>query len=137
VAALALAVLLPLIMMFNRRMSMLELGDDTATALGVGVLSTRLVPLLASIGLVAAGISMAGPIPFVALAAPHLARRLTRHPGPNVLPAAVMGGLLTVGSDFAAQHALPVQLPVGIVTSVFGGVYLVSLLIAQRRSRRA
>lgn len=137
VVAIVLAVLLPLIMAFNRRMSMLELGDDTATALGVGVFATRLVPMLASIGLIAAGISMAGPIPFVALAAPHLARRLTRHPGPNVLPAAVVGALLTVVSDFAAQHALPVQLPVGIVTSVFGGVYLVALLIVQRRSRRA
>jgi iron complex transport system permease protein len=137
VVAIALAVLLPLIMLFNRRMSMLELGDDTATALGVGVFATRLVPMLASIGLIAAGISMAGPIPFVALAAPHLARRLTRHPGPNVLPAAVVGALLTVVSDFAAQHALPVQLPVGIVTSVFGGGYLVALLIVQRRSRRA
>ncbi|WP_051799708.1 FecCD family ABC transporter permease [Catenuloplanes japonicus] len=135
--AVTLAVLLPLIMLFHRRMSMLELGDDTATALGVGVLATRIVPILASIGLIAAGIAMAGPIPFVALAAPHLARRLTRHPGPNVLPAAVTGALLTVVSDFAAQHALSVQLPVGIVTSVFGGVYLVSLLIVQRRSRRA
>ncbi|GAB7053099.1 FecCD family ABC transporter permease [Catenuloplanes indicus] len=133
----AVAVLVPVILAFNRRMSMLELGDDTATALGVGVFATRLVPLLASIGLVAAAISMAGPIPFVALAGPHLARRLTRHPGPNVLPAAVMGALLTVASDFAAQHALPVQLPVGIVTSVIGGVYLVALLIVQRRSRRA
>ncbi|MFI5842357.1 FecCD family ABC transporter permease [Catenuloplanes sp. NPDC051500] len=137
VVAIVLAVLLPLIMAFNRQMSMLELGDDTATALGVSVFATRLVPMLASIGLIAAGISMAGPIPFVALAAPHLARRLTRHPGPNVLPAAVIGALLTVVSDFAAQHALPVQLPVGIVTSVFGGVYLVALLIVQRRSRRA
>ena len=134
---LALAALLPVLLLCNRRMSMLELGDDTATALGVGVLATRLVPLLASIGLIAAAVSMAGPIPFVALAGPHLARRLTRHPGPNVLPAAMMGALLTVASDFAAQHALPVQLPVGIVTSVVGGVYLVVLLILQRRSRRA
>ncbi|MDR7273538.1 FecCD family ABC transporter permease [Catenuloplanes atrovinosus] len=135
--AVALAVLLPVVLLYNRRMSMLELGDDTATALGVGVLATRLVPLLAAILLVSAAAAMAGPIPFVALAAPHLARRLTRNPGPNVLPAAVTGGLLTVASDFAAQHALQVQLPVGIVTSVFGGVYLVILLIVQRGGRRS
>ncbi|MGX6600647.1 FecCD family ABC transporter permease [Micromonosporaceae bacterium Da 78-11] len=132
-----LAVLLPVVLAANRRLTMLELGEDTASSLGVPVLTAWLVPLCASVGLVAAATAMAGPIPFVALAGPHLARRLTRSPGPNVLPAAVMGALLTVASDFAAQHLLAVQLPVGIVTSVFGGLYLVWLLLVQRRTQKA
>lgn len=128
-----LAVLLPVLLATGRRMAMLALGEDTASSLGVPVLAAWLVPLAASVGLVAAAVAMAGPIPFVALAAPHLARRLTRATGPNLLPAAVMGALLTVASDFAAQHLLPVQLPVGIMTSVFGGAYLIWLLLLQRR----
>lgn len=128
-----LAVLLPVLLATGRRMAMLALGEDTATSLGVPVLAAWLVPLAAAVGLVAAAVAMAGPIPFVALAAPHLARRLTRATGPNLLPAAAMGALLTVASDFAAQHLLPVQLPVGIVTSVLGGAYLIWLLLLQRR----
>jgi iron complex transport system permease protein len=132
-----LATLLPVLLAANRRLTMLELGADTATALGVPVVAAWLIPLAAGVGLVAAATAMAGPIPFVALAAPHLARRLTRRTGPNLLPAVVMGALLTVASDFAAQHLLAVQLPVGIVTSVFGGLYLVWLLLVQRRTQRA
>lgn len=130
---LVLAVLLPVLLAADRRMSMLALGEDTASSLGVPILAAWLVPLVAAVGLVAAATAMAGPIPFVALAAPHLARRLTRTTGTGLLPAAVMGALLTVASDFAAQHLLPVQLPVGIVTSVLGGGYLIWLLLLQRR----
>jgi iron-siderophore transport system permease protein len=135
--AVVMGVLLPVLLATNRRLAMLELGEDTATALGVPVLAAWLIPLAASVGLVATAVAMAGPIPFVALAAPHLARRLTRGTGPNLLPAAVMGALLTVASDFAAQHLLPVQLPVGIVTSVLGGAYLVWLLLLERRAGKA
>jgi iron-siderophore transport system permease protein len=135
--AVTLAVLLPVLLAGQRRMAMLSLGEDTARSLGVPVLAAWLVPLTAAVGLVAAAVAMAGPIPFVALAAPHLARRLTRTAGPDLLAAAAMGALLTVASDFAAQHLLPVQLPVGIVTSVLGGAYLIWLLILQRRTQRS
>jgi iron complex transport system permease protein len=79
--------------------------------------------------------AFAGPITFIALAAPQIARRLTRSPGTALVPAALLGALLLIASDIAAQHALPVPLPVGIVTIVIGGGYLVWLLIHEARRR--
>ncbi|MEV1146170.1 iron chelate uptake ABC transporter family permease subunit, partial [Micromonospora sp. NPDC049799] len=68
---------------------------------------------------------------------PHLARRLTRAPGPNLLPSAAVGALLMVAADQIAQRAVPGhQLPVGVVTGVLGGGYLVWLLATERRAGR-
>jgi iron complex transport system permease protein len=77
--------------------------------------------------LVAAATAAAGPVPFVALAAPQLARRLTRRPGAQLLPAALLGAALLAVSDLVSLH-LPVAVPVGVVTGVLGGVYLAWLL---------
>jgi len=74
-------------------------------------------------------------VAFVALAAPQLARRLTRGSGPQLLPSALMGAALLVVSDLIALR-LPVRLPVGVVTSVLGGVYLVWLLGIEGRRER-
>ncbi|WP_281445126.1 iron chelate uptake ABC transporter family permease subunit, partial [Paenarthrobacter nicotinovorans] len=71
----------------------------------------------------------AGPIAFVSLAAPQLARRLTRSASVGLVPSAAMGAFLLVASDIAAQNLFaPTQLPVGVVTVSIGGCYLVWLL---------
>ncbi|RAG81010.1 hypothetical protein DN069_35355 [Streptacidiphilus pinicola] len=135
VLAVALAVLVPLTLGQARALRLLELGEDAATALGVPVARTRRMLLLAALLLAAAAASAAGPVAFVALTAPQLARRLTRAPGPNLLPSAAMGALLLVLADWAAQRAVPGhQLPVGVVTGLLGGGYLVRLLVRERRS---
>lgn len=134
-AGIAVALLLPAVLLLGPRNRMLELGDDMARALGVGVESARLGLIAAGVGLAAAAAAAAGPIAFLALAAPQLARRLTQAPGPNVVPAAAMGALLLVASDLVGQHALPdTQVPVGLVTSCLGGGYLIWLL-ARRETR--
>jgi len=134
-AAIAVALLLPAVLLLGPRNRMLELGDDLARALGVAVEPARLGLIAAGVGLAAGAAAAAGPIAFVALAAPQLARRLTRATGPGVLPAAAMGALLLVASDLIGQHALPdMQVPVGLVTSCLGGGYLVWLL-ARRQAR--
>jgi len=80
--------------------------------------------------------AVAGPIAFVALAAPQVAHRLTRSAGVALLPSAVVGAGLLLVSDMIAQRLLaPTQLPVGIVTVCIGGIYLVGLLIAQARRK--
>jgi iron complex transport system permease protein len=133
VAGAGLAVLLPVAMALSPPCRMLEMGDEAAQALGVAVERTRLALIAVAVGLAAAGTAAAGPVAFVALAAPQLARRLTRATGPGVLPAAAMGAVLLLTSDLIAQRALaPTQLPVGVVTSCLGGGYLVWLL---RRGR--
>jgi iron complex transport system permease protein len=116
-------------------MRQLELGDDAARALGVRIEPVRLGMVVVGVALTAAVTAFAGPITFIALAAPQIARRLTRSPGTALVPAALLGALLLIASDIAAQHALPVPLPVGIVTIVIGGGYLVWLLIHEARRR--
>ena len=127
--AAALAILLPATALLARRLRMLELGDDLARALGVPVESSRLALIFVAVALAAVATASAGPVVFVALAAPQIARRLTRASGPGVACAALTGAALLLGADFASQRAFgPTQLPVGVVTGVGGGLYLIWLL---------
>ncbi|RZT78815.1 iron complex transport system permease protein [Micromonospora violae] len=116
---------------------MMELGDDAASAVGVPVRRLRLVLLAAAVLLVSFAAAAAGPVAFVALVAPHLAKRLTRAPGPNLLASMAVGAALLAGADLLAQRAFAGhQLPVGVVTGVIGGGYLVWLLAMERRAGR-
>ncbi|WP_433325902.1 FecCD family ABC transporter permease [Spirillospora sp. CA-294931] len=133
-----LATLGPLVLIgCGRQLRMLEMGDDAAHALGVPIGRVRLVLLGAAVLLTALASASAGPVAFVALTAPQLARRLTRAAGPGLLPAACMGAVLMAASDWAGQRLFPGhQLPVGVVTGLLGGGYLVWLLATQRRTGR-
>ncbi|MGB4780405.1 FecCD family ABC transporter permease [Microbacterium sp.] len=111
----------------------LELGDDVAKATGIRAEPVRLGLMVLGVALVAVVTAAAGPISFIALAAPQIARRIARTPGVTVAPAAVTGALLLVAADLIAQHALPVVLPVGVVTVVIGGAYPVWLIIREVR----
>lgn len=135
---LALAVLVPVVFLgCGPALRMIELGDDAASALGVPVERVRLLLLGAAVLLVSLAAAAAGPVSFVALTAPHLARRLTRAPGPSLLPAMAVGAALLVGADQLAQRAFSGhQLPVGVVTGVIGGGYLVWLLATERKAGR-
>nr|WP_051950979.1 iron chelate uptake ABC transporter family permease subunit [Actinacidiphila yeochonensis] len=133
----ACAVLMPLLLTQGRALRITEMGDDTARALGVRTERTRLVVVLASVLLTASATAAAGPIAFIALTAPQLARRLTRSPGVSLLPSALMGAVLLVAADWAAQRAFGSgQVPVGVPTAVLGGGYLLWLLVSERRAGR-
>ncbi|WP_368498998.1 FecCD family ABC transporter permease [Herbiconiux sp. A18JL235] len=129
--AIALAVIVPLVALTAARLRMLELGDDAARALGVPLERTRLVLLVLGVALVATVTAVTGPIIFIALAAPQIARRITGAPGLPLVPAAAMGAALLLASDVVAQRIIaPGQLPVGAVTVTLGGVYLIAVLIS-------
>ncbi|MCX5379148.1 iron chelate uptake ABC transporter family permease subunit [Streptomyces sp. NBC_00091] len=131
------AVLFPLVLGQSRALRMIEMGDDAAYALGVPVERTRMLLMLAAVLLTTAAAAAAGPISFVALAAPQLARRLSRSPGANLLTGALMGAVLLLASDLASQRAFGAdQLPVGVVTGLVGGVYLLWLLVMERKAGR-
>ncbi|WP_231626739.1 FecCD family ABC transporter permease [Streptomyces apocyni] len=133
----AVAILLPLAFRYGRRLSMLEMGSDTAHALGVNVERSRLILLVISVALASFATAATGPIWFVALAAPQLARRLTRSAGPGLVPAALMGAVLLAASDLAVQRVFsPAILPVGTATGTIGGLYLIWLLVTQARKSR-
>ncbi|MEU3617162.1 iron chelate uptake ABC transporter family permease subunit [Streptomyces sp. NPDC006872] len=135
---LALAcVLVPLVLANARGLRMMEMGDDVSHALGVRVERVRLVLMVAAVLLTAAATAAAGPVSFAALTAPQLARRLTRSPGPNLVPSLCMGAALLVIADWGSQRLFgDGQLPVGVVTGVLGGVYLLWLLVTERKAGR-
>ncbi|MYW44334.1 iron chelate uptake ABC transporter family permease subunit [Streptomyces sp. SID161] len=131
------AVLVPVVLANARGLRMMEMGDDVAHALGVRVQRVRLLLMVSAVLLTAAATAAAGPVSFVALTAPQLARRLTRSPGPNLVPSLCMGAALLVAADWASQRVFGAdQLPVGVVTGVLGGAYLLWLLVAERRAGR-
>lgn len=132
--AVAVGVLCLALIAYGPRLALLEMGEDAAAALGVRVESTRLAYLVIGVSLTAVATAAAGPISFVALAAPQLAQRLTRTAGIALVPSAAMGAFLLMFSDWLAQRAFaPTQLPVGIVTVSVGGIYFVWLLVRQAR----
>jgi iron complex transport system permease protein len=113
----------------------LELGDDVARAHGVRVEVSRLAVLVAGVALTAIVTAAAGPIAFVSLAAPQIARRLTRSAGLPLVPSALVGAAVLLVADLLAQHVLAGTVPVGVVTIVLGGGYLL-WLVAQEARRR-
>ncbi|MGV9567198.1 FecCD family ABC transporter permease [Streptomyces sp. NPDC003480] len=131
------AVLVPIVLGQSRGLRMTEMGDDVAYALGVRVERVRVLLMVSAVLLTAGATAAAGPVGFVALTAPQLARRLTRSPGPNLAASMVMGATLLIVADWASQRAFGAdQLPVGVVTGVLGGLYLLWLLVSERRAGR-
>ncbi|MEN5074232.1 iron chelate uptake ABC transporter family permease subunit [Isoptericola cucumis] len=114
----------------------LELGDDFAAAHGVAVEPARLGILGIGVALTAVATATAGPIAFVALSAPQVAKGLVRGPGLPLVASALTGSVLLLGADLVAEHVLPTALPVGVVTIVLGGVYLLAVLVAGARRAR-
>lgn len=118
-----------------RRMRLLEMGDDSACALGVPVERTRMLLMLVGVILTAAATALVGPISFVALVAPQIARRLGGSLTLLLPMCGLCGALLLLAADMAAQQLFqPYQLPVGVITVSLGGLYLIALLV--RESRR-
>lgn len=127
----------PLLMMLARPLTLLEMGEDAAAALGVRGNRVRLAAVVLGVLLAAVAVATAGMITFVALAAPQLARRLTGAPTVGVLSSALMGGFLLLTSDLVAQRLFaPVQFPVGVATGAVGGLYLMWLLLSEWKRGR-
>jgi iron complex transport system permease protein len=130
----ALLVLVPVTMGLARQLRMLELGDDAATALGARVEHARAALLLSATGLAAVATASAGPVGFVALVSPQIARRLVGGRSLGLLPATACGALLLAASDLVGRRIVaPTELPVGIITAILGAPYLLFLLARANR----
>ena len=129
-----LLLMVPLLAVLAGRIRAAEMGDAIAAGLGAAPETTRVAAIVVSVVLTAAAVSVAGPIAFVSLTAPQIARRLSGVPGPNLALSALVGSVLLVAADLAVQH-VPVGegLPVGIFTMALGGVYLGYLLVREWR----
>lgn len=129
VLALTLLVLAPCAVALTWALRPLGLGDDAARGLGLPVERVRLALIVVGCGLAAATVAVAGPIGFVALMVPHLARLIAGPlSGSVILFTGVLGAVFLLLADVVAQHALPVGLPVGVVTAAVGAPYFLFLL---------
>ena len=126
-------VVVPLALWAGRALGGLQLGDEAATSVGVRVEHSRLFLILIGVALASIATAAAGPISFVAFVSGPIARRLTNCTGIALIPAALVGAAVVITGDFAGQHLLPVQLPVGILTAAVGAPYLLFLLVRSNR----
>jgi iron complex transport system permease protein len=134
--AISLAVLAPIAVILMESLRALQFGDTVTRSLGVPLERTRLTLIVVGCLLAAVSVALAGPIGFVALIIPHMARMIAGPPTGSVLIfTALLGAILMLTSDMVAQHALPVTVPVGVVTGAVGAPYFLFLLY--RSNQRA
>lgn len=132
---LGLVVLLPAAGVLMPRLRVLQLGDDAAAALGTRVEPVRAALVVVGAGLAAVAVAVAGPVGFVALMVPHVARMLLGPlTGGVLLVAGLIGAVVVLASDLIAQHLFsPISLPVGVVTAAVGAPYFLFLLYRSNR----
>ena len=133
-ALVALLVLAQVLLVLTRDLGALQLGDDAAAALGVRVERTRVVAIVAAVGLIAFSTAACGPIAFVAFLCGPIAARVVGPNGSLLLPAALVGALLVLVADLAGQFLLGTRYPVGVVTGVLGAPYLIHLIVRTNRA---
>lgn len=130
VLALWFVILTPLILALSRTMSVLRMGEDAAIGLGAPVRWARYGLICVGVAFAAAATATVGPIGFVGLIAPHMARRLARSGvGIHTILTALSGALLVSAADLIGRSAFaPIQLPAGLLTSVIGVPIFIVLL---------
>ncbi|WP_171168584.1 iron chelate uptake ABC transporter family permease subunit [Streptomyces sp. I05A-00742] len=134
-AGIALAILMPLTLALGRPYQLLQYDDDTARSLGIPLRYSRIALLVLATCLTALATSAAGPIGFIALGAPQIARRMTGTAGIPLVTSALTGAVLLVLADLAARLVLaPTELPVGVLTGAVGAPYLLLLLARANRA---
>ncbi len=117
-----------------RDLEALRLGDDTAAALGVGVSRTRIMIIVAAVGMIASATAVTGPIAFVAFLSGPIAARIVGNAGSVLIPAALVGAVLVLAGDYVGQFLLPSRYPVGVVTGALGAPYLIYLIVRVNRT---
>ena len=129
-AAIGLALLLPCALLLRRHLALLRFDDDLASSLGLNVRRTQLCVLLLMIALAALGVSVGGPIAFVSLISPVLARHFSAANQVPLLRSTLIGGLIVLVADTLGRSAGgAVEVPVGVITCLLGGPFLLWILL--------
>ncbi|MBB3154725.1 iron complex transport system permease protein [Paenibacillus endophyticus] len=123
----------PIIIILGRQLSLLELGEQAATSLGVNTDKTRIVLIISSVCMIAIATATTGPIAFVSFLAGPIAIRLVGIGLSNIIPAGLVGINLVLAADLIGQFAFPYRFPVGVITGLLGAPYLIFLLIRMNR----
>jgi len=120
---------LTVLILYRWRLNILALDEQTAFSLGVAAGRERLLLIFAAVLPTAALISVSGMVGWVGLIIPHIARRLFRADARYSLPAAILlGGIFTMLCDDLARTLLAGEIPLGILTSLFGALIFIALL---------
>ncbi|MFD3574003.1 FecCD family ABC transporter permease [Streptomyces sp. NPDC058644] len=129
--SLLLLVLVPLSLVAGSRLQLLRFDDDMASTLGVNVRRVRAVTLALAVALSGVAVGIGGPIAFVALAAPVVATRLSGPTRVPIIGSALVGAALVGAADALGRVVAPVEIPVGVITSVLGGPFLLWVLFGK------
>ncbi|MBJ9159514.1 Fe(3+)-hydroxamate ABC transporter permease FhuB [Citrobacter sp. FDAARGOS_156] len=130
-----MVILLAMTPLCRRWLTILPLGGDTARAVGMAITPSRVGLLLLAAGLTATATMTIGPLSFVGLMAPHIARMMGfRRAMPHMLISALAGGVLLVFADWCGRMVLfPYQIPAGLLSTFIGAPYFIYLLRKQSR----
>ncbi|MDM8327044.1 iron chelate uptake ABC transporter family permease subunit [Staphylococcus felis] len=125
-----LIIAIPLIIANSRKLDVLHLDEDVATAIGTHVNRTKMILLLAAVMLAGAAISVVGGLSFLGLIAPHIARSIVGHKHLHIIiMSGLIGGLLMVFADGLARViAPPIDIPVGVLIAIIGAPYFLYVL---------
>lgn len=123
----------PIIMVLGKHLSILELGEQTASSLGVNTDKTRIGLIVSSVCMIAIATATTGPIAFVSFLSGPITKRLVGVGFSGVIPAGLVGVNLVLAADLIGQFAFEYRFPVGIITGLLGAPYLIFLLIRMNR----
>lgn len=122
------------IILFERHLKILELGDSSAITLGLKTDQTRLLLILSAVFLIAFATAVTGPVAFISFLAGPIAGRLVGRSSYNTFPSGLVGASLVLGADIIGQFAFDTRFPVGVITGILGAPYLIFLLIRMNRT---
>ena len=122
-----------LIILLGKYLKILELGEQSATSLGVKTDLVRILLVSSSVFLIAFATAVTGPVAFVAFLAGPIATRLVGTGSSNTLPSGLVGASLVLLADLLGQFAFDTRFPVGVITGILGAPYLLFLLIKMNR----
>ena len=127
-------IFIPLAIFMSDKIDILSLGDNVATNLGEKVNELKLFLLFIAIVLTASTVSVVGTIGFVGLISPHIAKNLVGYKHKLVIPlSGIIGGIILATADLIGRTMFaPVEVPIGIVTSIVGAPYFLYLLIRRK-----
>ena len=124
-----LLIVTPIAVSLMWKLRALQLGNDAARSLGMSIEAVQGGLIITGCAFAASAVAIAGPIGFVALMIPHIARMIAGPMSGSVLLfTAVLGAIFLLVSDVVGQHFLPVTLPVGVVTAAVGAPYFLFLM---------
>lgn len=123
----------PVVILLGKQLSLLELGEQAATSLGIHTNRTRIVLILSTVCMISVATATTGPIAFVAFLAGPIASRVVGIGYSTVVPAGFVGAILVLAADLIGQFAFETRFPVGVITGILGAPYLIYLLIRMNR----